>query len=304
MMKYGYWHTLIISLAMFLMPCRDVAAAKPEAAPAPSGTAAPSRAELNASWAQVLNENIPGAQRQQALSWIEQEAQTGDQHDLYLLGSLYHMGQDAHGSLVQRDFVKASLYLGNAAIRGSVLAMAKMAEIKLAMRQYREAMNWAQIYGHYERLLPKSKHPHDGYAAELVQRIADKLGRSAMPGIMNDVNSFIALNDAKIRAGTDSKFATEKLAPAPKSKAYLPPNGRFAPRAGFADCLLAFNADGSLADVWLLDAVPDPELGVILRRYAQEMTIPPMAAGAGSALRYAWMPIMYDDGRYRAAVVH
>ncbi len=303
-MRHAYRHTLVLALAMLLIPYENMAAAIPEATHAPVDAAAPGRADLDTSWAQVLDEKIPIAQRQQALSRIEQATQTGDQHDLYLLGSLYHMGQHARGSFVQPDLVRASLYLGNAAMRGSVLAMAKMAEIKLAMHEYREAMNWAQIYGHYELLLPRSERPHDGYAAELVRRIADKLGRAAMPEIMSDVNSFLASNDAQIRAGTDSRFAAEHVTPAPKSKVYLPPNGHFAPRAGFADYLLAFNADGSLADMWLLDAVPNPDLGMTLRRYAQEMTVPPMAAGKGSALRYAWMPVMYDDGRYRAGVVH
>jgi hypothetical protein len=259
---------------------------------------------LNGCWAQVLDGSVPLAQRQQALSKIEQEAQAGDQHDLYVLGSLYHMGQDAPGSLVQQDLVKASLYLGNAATRGSVLAMAKMAEIKLATRQYREAMNWAQIYGHYALLLPKGDRPRDGYAAELVQRIIDKLGKSAMPEVMRDVNSFIASHDADIRARTDGDLTGEVLHPWPKDKPYIAPNGRIAPYGGFADYLIAFNVDGSVAKVWLLDAVPDTELGLALRKYANEMTVLPAKAGGEKTLRYAWMPVIYDDGRYRAIPMH
>jgi hypothetical protein len=252
----------------------------------------------------VLDKNVPLARRRQELSKIEQAAQAGDQHDLYVLGSLYHMGQHAPGSPVRQDLVKASLYLGNAATRGSVLAMAKMAEIKLATRQYREAMNWAQIYGHYALLLPKGDRPHDGYAAELVQRIVDKLGRSAMPDVMRDVNSFIASHDADIRAGTDSNLTGGVLHPAAKSRPYVAPGGRIAPYAGFADYLLAFNADGSLANAWLLDAVPTSDLGLTLRKYAREMRVPPASARDAKTLRYAWMPVLYDDGRYRVAPVH
>ena len=295
-------HNLVTILGVFLILCGSASAATPASTQDPA--AASGRIALNASWAWVLDKNAPLAQRRQELSKIERDAQTGDQHDLYVLGSLYHMGQHAPGSLVRQDLVKASLYLGNAATRGSVLAMAKMAEIKLVTRQYREAMNWAQIYGHYALLLPKGDRPHDGYAAELVQRIIDKLGKSAMPEVMRDVDSFIASHDADIRAGTDSKFTGEVLHPGPKARPYVAPGGRIAPYAGFADYLLAFNADGSVADAWLLDAVPTPDLGLILRKYVREMRVPPAKARNAKRLRYAWMPVLYDDGRYRVTPVH
>jgi hypothetical protein len=298
-------HNLMTILVMLLILCGNAHAKMPGPPQAQDpAAAAPGSIALNACWAQVLDKNVPIAERRRALSQIEQEAQTGDQHDLYVLGSLYHMGQHATGSLVQQDLARASLYLGNAATRGSVLAMAKMAEIKLATQQYREAMNWAQIYGHYALLLPKGDRPHDGYAAELVQRIIDRLGKSAMPEVMGDVNSFIASHDADIRAGTDSRFTGKVLHPAPKSSPYIAPSGRIAPHAGFADYLIAFNADGSVANAWLLDAVPVPDLGLTLRKYAWEMRMAPTKAPNGEALRYAWMPVLYDDGRYRVALTH
>jgi hypothetical protein len=300
-MRDEHPRSLATAVLLFALLCASASAA----APAPTESSpAPDLIALNGYWAQVLDGSVPLAQRQQALSKIEQEAQTGDQHDLYVLGSLYHMGQNAPGSLVQQDLVKASLYLGNAATRGSVLAMAKMAEIKLATRQYREAMNWAQIYGHYALLLPKGDRPHDGYAAELVQRIIDKLGKSAMPEVMRDVNSFIASHDADIRVHTDGNLAGEVLHPWPKDKPYTAPNGRIAPYGGFADYLIVFNVDGSVANVWLLDAVPNAELGLTLRKYASDMRVAPARASIGRALRYAWMPVMYDDGRYRANPMH
>jgi TPR repeat protein len=293
-------HTLATAFALLLILCGSAPAATQAASDTRSPAARSNRTALNVAWAQVLDEHVPLSERQQALSQIEQEAQTGDQHDLYLLGSLYYMGRRASGSLVQQDLDKASLYLSNAAMHGSVLGMAKTAEVMFATHQYREAMNWAQIYGHYALLLPKSGRPHDGYAAELVQRILDKLGRAAMPEVMRDVDSFIASHDAEIRSGTDSKFTGENLHPVPKAKPYVTLNARLAPRAGFVDYLLAFKADGSVANVFLLDAVPDPALGSTLRKYAMEMVIAPAGADAGNALRYAWMPVTYDDGRYRA----
>lgn len=287
---------LATAFVMLLALCSSATVAADRQNPA----ATSSRTALNAAWAEVLDEHVPLIERQRVLVQIEQEAPTGDQHDLYVLGSLYRMGRRASGSLVRQDLDKASLYLSNAAMRGSILGMAKTAEIKFATHQYREAMNWAQIYGHYALLLPRNSRPHDGYAAELVQRVLDKLGKAAMPEIMHDVDSFIALHDAEIRSGTDGKFTEENPHPVPKAKPYVAPDARFAPRAGFVDYLLAFNADGSVANVFLLDAVPDPALGLTLRKYATEMAIAPAEGEAGNALRYAWVPVMYDDGRYRA----
>lgn len=265
---------------------------------APSQSTTDDRNNSIASWARVLDSDLPLAERRNALAAIEQGASTADQHQLYALGSLYHMGRHSPDSPIAQDTVKASLYLGNAVMRGSILAMAKMAELKLAAHQYREAMNWAQIYAHYESLLPDGQRPQRGYAAELVMRITDRLGRSAMPGIMRDVSAFIAMHDAQIKAGADSGTASAGVTG--KRKAYLPPASRLAPHAGFADYLLAFRADGGIAAVRLLDAVPDPALGAILHKYAGEMTTTPTAAGAGTGLRYAWQSVMYDDGRYRA----
>lgn len=283
-------------------------AAEPADPRVPTGSSPSAPADLRAAtdtpWAQVLDENLPLAQRQGVLGRIEEQAQTGDQHTLYVLGSLYHMGQQSRASPVQQDLVKARLYLGNAAMRGSVLAMAKMAEIRFTERQYREAMNWAQIYGHYAALLPRGDRPHDGYTAELIQRIAARLGQSAMPDLMRDVDSFITAHDAEIKAGTDSRLTGEVLHPAPKGRPYVTPAGEFAPAAGFADYLLAFKADGSVAKAWLLDATPDPDLGSRLRKVAEEMQVPPAQPDAQRPLRYAWLPVIYDDGRYRVRPAH
>lgn len=248
--------------------------------------------------AKVLDQDVPPAERAQALADIEHRAEAGNQHDMYMLGSLYHMGDRVEPSLIGQDMDKASLYLGNAATRGSILAMAKMAEIKLATHQYREAMNWAQLYAHYESLVPKSDRPRDGYAAELVKRIVDKWGQRSLSDVMNDVNSFIAQHDAQIQAGSQAGGSQRKVQLTKKNKSYFSPDGRFSPEAGFADYLLVFKPDGTLSKAWLIDAVPDPALGKTLRRYAENMTAPP-SDKAGP--RYVWVPVMYDDGRYRSS---
>src|SRR5690348_11223002 len=114
----------------------------------PAMAATPARDDTTTAWSVILDPQQPLAVRQQRLAALERDAQTADQGELYLLGSLYEMGPHASGAPVARDLDKATLYLGNAALRGSLLAMAKMAEIKLATRNYREAMIWAQVFAH------------------------------------------------------------------------------------------------------------------------------------------------------------
>jgi TPR repeat protein len=264
-------------------------AAKPDA----SGTAS-----TNA-WATVLDPQTPQAERQQALMKLQQATDNNDQHNLYLLGSLYWMGRRASGAPVDQDLDKASIYMGNAATHGSLLGMAKMAEIDLAMHKYHEAMIWAQVYGHYATSRPKSERAGEGYLAELVQRIIDKLGRSGVSDAMPDVASFIDAHDADIRAGDGNDLGEHANHPASKSKPYLTADHQFNPRSGIADYFLVFKPDGSVAHAWLLDAIPDPELGKALQKYAGDMTLPPIEAHAGQAPRYGWVPVGFDDGRYR-----
>jgi hypothetical protein len=267
----------------------------------PAAADAAPRDDSIGAWSVILDPQQPLATRRQALAQLEQHAPDAGQGDLYLLGSLYRMGPRASGAPVAQDLDKATLYLGNAALCGSLLAMAKMAEIKLATRKYREAMIWAQVFAHYAMLLPEGERPPEGYIAELVQRILDKLGRSSIPQVMPDVADFIARHDAAIRAGTSSRVGGTSSRPKPKEHSLVTPEGRFAARSGFADYLLVFRPDGSVAHAWLLDAVPDPALGETLRHYVSEMTLPAQPAGTDAKLRYAWLPAMLDDHRYRAA---
>jgi hypothetical protein len=290
--------TVMALLIQFGPGLRMAAAQQPYYPNGPAYTGTKAASASDASWARILDTTIPLEMRKQELTALELSAQTDDAQDLYMLGSLYHMGQRSPGSPVQEDPVKASLYLGNAAMRGSVMAMAKMAELKFAERQDREAMNWAQIYAHYLMLSPKHDKAQDGYAAALIQRILERLGQSGMPEVMRDVDSFIAANDGAIKTGMAGTALTFHLRLQHTKRSVIAPEGYFAPHAGFADYLLAFNADGSVAKAWLVDDVPNAQIGSLSRKYANEMTAAPTRNDAGDGLRYAWVPVIYNDGRY------
>lgn len=267
------------------------------AAPVAAGTAHESSTKA---WSVILDPQQPLQVRRQTLAGLAMHAADDDQHDLYLLGSLYQMGSKASGALVPQDLSKATLYLGNAALRGSLLAMAKMAEIKLAEHKYREAMIWAQVFAHYAMQVPERERPPQGYTAELVQRILDRLGRTGMAEVMPDVAGFVTRYDADILAGLRSQDHRAMQRPRSRKHNVVMPPARVTRQSGFADYLLVFRPDGTVEHAWLLDAVPVPALGETLHHYVREMTLPAQS-GKPAHLRYEWVPAMYDDGRYRVA---
>jgi hypothetical protein len=266
---------------------------------APARNLSPPHALMSdADWAALFDQSKPLADRERVLANVEQSPDLRNPKDLYALGSIYHMGKRAPGSPVDENPEKASLYFGNAAVRGSIYAMAKMAELKLAAGQFQEAMNWAQIYSHYALLSPQTSYsPRESYAAELVSRIKWHLIDGQMTAIMKDVNSFVALNDAQIRTGMLADALQDNDRPNRMMHHRVQPHDSRLPDTGIADYLIAFKPDGSAADVQLVDAVPRPEVGGILRNWAKSVTLQP--APQDSALRYAWVPMVIGNQDYR-----
>jgi hypothetical protein len=256
----------------------------------------------DATWAQLFDSAIPLADRQRMLANLEANAtQSDDPHALYMLGSLYHMGQHDPGSPAQEDPKKATLYFSNAAIRGSVLAMAKMAELEMDAGQYREAMNWAQIYAHYASMSKRDRESRGAYAAELVQRVMDQIGESQMTAIMADVNSFVADHDTSIKVGIAGETMLNHVHITSSRHHVRSILDTSMPDTGIADFIVAFKPDGSVANVQLLDAVPRLDVAAILREYAEKMTASPAPDSGDHALRYVWVPTVLNNHRYRLA---
>ncbi|WP_430387494.1 hypothetical protein [Dyella sp. 20L07] len=261
-------------------------------------TSQPSLHISDATWASLFDESKPLSERQSLLAGLERDAGSGDAQELYLLGSLYHMGQHAHGSPAQANPDRASIYFANAAVRGSLLAMAKIAEIKLAAGQYREAMNWAQIYVYYAVRQGHKDTVEASYGAELIRRIDYHVERSEMSSIMKDVTSFVAVNNASIKAGLQNHATHADNQPSTGRHHLDVPPGELGPDAGVTDYLITFRADGTATNVQLIDSVPRVDLADTLRLYASGMVLPPLKSGDGDAPRYAWVPIILGDGRY------
>lgn len=293
--KCVVWATFLLGTAVGAA-CVSVNAA--DTNPSPASLSPPQTLMSDADWAALFDQSKPLADRQNMLARVEQSPDLRNPKDLYMLGSLYHMGKHAPGSPVDADPQKASLYLGNAAIRGSVYAMAKMAELKLSAGQYHEAMNWAQIYSHYALLSPNSSYsPRESYAAELVSRIKDHVGDAEMPGIMKDVDSFVALNDAQIRAGMKARIWYGANEPHRTTHHRVEDPTAKLPHTGIADYIVAFKPDGTVASAQLIDAVPQPNVGVLLRPWVESITLKPVKQS--HALRYAWVPLVMGNQQYR-----
>jgi hypothetical protein len=256
----------------------------------------------------LLDINTPLNERQNIFSAFEKLANDGDTPSQYIVGSIYRIGQQLPASPVERDMVKAQLYLSNAATHGEILAMAKMAEMELSTGNYLEAMNWAQIFGHYSALLPQKLRPSPGYTAELIERIDEKFDRAKLPDVVKNVNIFIANYDGVINAGIKTAqmrdSGTDIYPVSPSERQYMPGTGnsKFAnlsPKAGFVEFLIVFKPDGSAQKALVLDSIPDPYLGKALSYIAAAYRVNSVNGAKNDSPRYAWVPVMFDDNRYR-----
>ena len=64
-----------------------------------------------------------------------------------------------------------------------------------------------------------------------------------------------------------------------------------------AEYLIAFKADGSVQQLWLLDAVPDLSVGKELRAVATHVRV--NAVAEGSDLRYGLVPLQLNYQQYK-----
>jgi hypothetical protein len=249
-----------------------------------------------AAWAAIVDHAQPLAKRQQALAQVEANAGELGGMDLYMLGSIYHSGHHSGGLFDHPDLARAALYLGNAATRGSVPAMGKMAQVAFEQRNYREAMNWAQIYAHYVSDRGGHVQAERDFAAELIKRIQLRLGDD-LEKILPDVQTYITAHDAQIQEGSirDALFRSQQ----PKfdgARLEMPANS-LSPQAAIADFILVFKPDGNVADVLPIDIAPDEQGMVSMSR---ALTAARTSATTTPGPRYALMNTVLLGGRHRA----
>ena len=295
------WRQGTLAMAVLAMGCFVVPSGSARANDTTETAGSASHHRIStAQWAALFDPSIPLAERRSALAIIERDAGAASGDELYLLGSLYHMGQHAPNSPVDTDDAKAATYFANAAMRGTVLGMAKMAEVKIETGDYREAMNWAEIYAHYAAMTGHQASSGLAYSGDLAQRIQENIDASSMESIMKDVRSFVLVNDNAIRDGMATSGLDEpNLHPESKRRYYTPSPTEQLSVAGVGDFLVGFDSEGKAASVQLLDAAPHLSDASAMRSLVASMTVKPVSDGDTRALRYLWIPIVLGGLRYR-----
>lgn len=255
----------------------------------------------NDALARLLDPATPLEERRRLFSRYERLAKEGGYGSQYLVGSIYRLGEDAPAPIVTRDLGQARVYLGNAALNGYRMAMAKMAELELADGHPLDAMVWAQVFGHYSGATdPRTDKHKFGYLADLLHRISEKLDKTQMANVPAYVSQFVAQHDAQIRAAdkddaAGSTSGDNDLHRTFAPQAYETMDHRLLP-TGMADYVVAYGPDGHAQAAWLMDALPTLKVGRELRPIAMQTRVNPTPAAKG--LRYAFFPVTYDDGSY------
>jgi hypothetical protein len=253
----------------------------------------------------LLDPDAPIEKRREIAAEIE--ALTTDDAEpllLYLMGSLYHQDPDHSGSPLPQNLDRARELLSRAALHGRLPAMAKLSTIELQAGNRFEANVWAQLYYHYAKDQAKAD-PRwsEGFAASILRNALDGFPKSDMDSLSASVGAMITQYDEQIRQGL-SKAAEEmsrnRLRDARPGKRVLLNSRDTTGRtydSGIAEYVIEFAGDGTIKQLWTLDAWPNPKLGKVLRNvalgYRVDSKLASEAAGAVSIL-----PLEFADGRY------
>lgn len=262
--------------------------------------------------ASLFNPDGDPAKRQALLEGLETTVRKRGNHSdaRHQLGSLYRLGREHPAALVDRDPEKAELLLSHAALGGSLMAMAGVAEVKLAERDAMGAMVWAQAYLHFKRKLGSgSRDSSEAYAADLLDRIYARLGRSSEveQDIVQYAAAFVATHGARIEEGhgaSDASWteptcedASWHLTRIPSEKDKAPIFGNRETRKKWSPGMVLFefwiNPDGEVAHAFVVDALPDGVTADTLRESIKDMRF--NTADPGTPFRVAWVPMHFND---------
>ncbi len=268
------------------------------------------------SWV-LLDPEIPMAKKLEDIRGLEVSAESGGSSSQHLIGSLYRLGDQHPAKIFPADIVKAKKYLGNAAIQGSLPAMAAMAELELATKNNKDAMLWSQVYAYYSK--EETEKLKDGsnlaYQAFLLKRVIDaarKVNKDYLDkSFLEDFNNFFVNYDEKIQA---NKNRTLNSAEIEKQKAcdfenkdstlqntvLLNANKIYANAQtthalgspGYAYYLLGINANGDVVKAFVVDSLPNESYAKGLSIVAKSLKF---NKTPGLELRQAFIPLTFDD---------
>jgi tetratricopeptide (TPR) repeat protein len=288
-----------LALAASVLAAGDAASQEPAAAPAADTVIE----------AHVLLDRKLGAGREAQALLVEREARHGNAYAQYLLGSLYRLGMRHPAALFERDDDKAATYLSNAAVHGQLYAMASMAELELRRQRGMDAMVWAQAFTLYEKELRiEPAEDHQAYAAYLLQRCFEKIGRDddTLQELEQAFAAFRQKHDAAIRAGAAgwsfashnetggatlevvNREARHLIAPSAKEEKMKTP--------GLAFFLVGIDAEGKTQRRLVVDSLPDEVFAEGLTRVADHIRFNPVPGM--TELRWGMIPVSFDNQTY------
>jgi tetratricopeptide (TPR) repeat protein len=239
----------------------------------------------------LLDRKADAALREAEAKIVELEARRGNAYAQYLLGSLYRLGTRHPAALFERDDDKAATYLSNAAVHGQL------------------AMVWAQAFTLYEKELQLDQsQDHQAYAAYLLQRCFEKIGRAeeTLSQLEQAFAAFRQNHDANIRAGgTGARFASHNetggatlevinrdarhlIAPSAKEEKMKTP--------GLAFFLVGIDAEGKTQRRLVVDSLPDEVFAEGLTRVADHIRFNPIPGM--TELRWGMIPVSFDNQTY------
>lgn len=291
----------LLFVAMMLPPLPASAGSETEASGAET-VGAPLELDV------ILDARLSRERRAGALARLEAAARGGDGDAQYVLGALYRLGERHPARLVEFDPDKADLYLGNAAIRGQVTAMAGLAELHLRQGNGHEAIVWAYLFIHYDdvrsSMARDKRQGNRGYAASLIRRCRERFDENEELArqVTIEVAAFIERHDQAIREGLVSPRSDDERSLGP---ARLPPRDplRFDTLSdrilepAQAEYLIGVDGRGHVSRVFVIESLPTTAAARAMRQRAVKLQF--AASQPRAPLRWIRAPFRYDDHSIR-----
>jgi hypothetical protein len=186
--------------------------------------------------------------------------------------------------------------------------MAGMAELELRRQRGMDAMVWAQAFTLYEKELQVESSDSQAYAAYLLQRCFEKIGRGeeTLAQLEQAFAAFRQTHDANIRAGgTGARFASHnETGGAPLEVTNRDARHLIAPGAkeermktpGLAFFLVGIDAEGKTQRRLVVDSLPDEVFAEGLTRVADHIRY--NAVPGMTELRWGMIPVSFDNRTY------
>lgn len=240
----------------------------------------------------MFDASVPRGERLELFNDMVKLANKGQVRAQDLAGTLFWLGSDIDGSPVPRNLGQARNLLGNAAVHGDLLAMAKLAELELKAGQAGKGMVWAQLYARYrdpsKSIRSRSRH-NSGYTTDLIERMIEAGGKID-DTVKAEVSGMVSHFDDPIRHGIKA-FANQNRSG--KTFLFRKPSGTDKREDynvnGLAEYMVEFHPDGKPGRIWLLDSLPGPRTDQVVRSYLDLAMANKVGSDTGSRYLKVWI---------------